>query len=155
MNKDGEIIIIEDDIDDQLLFSEVFKQLKFPNKILYFSEGDKALAYLVSSSTVPFLISSEINLPRLNGLELKARVFTTDKLSQKCIPYIFFTTAASKESVINAYATSAQGFFIKPTKFSELEEVVISIVSYWKKCYSPSDYNIPAEKSAKQSQQLN
>jgi CheY-like chemotaxis protein len=142
MNKNGEIIIIEDDMDDQLLFAEVFKELKFPNKVLYFSESDKALAYLESSTAVPFLILSDINLPRLNGLELKARVFTNDKLSQKCIPYIFFTTAATKESVINAYATSAQGFFTKPVKFSELQEIVGCIIEYWKKCFSPGDFDL-------------
>ena len=142
MNKDGEIIIIEDDLDDQLLFAEVFKNLNFPNKILYFSEGDKALTYLESSTTIPFLILSDINLPKLNGLELKARVFTNEQLSQKCIPYIFFTTAASKESVINAYATSAQGFFTKPVQFSDLQETVGLIIEYWKKCYSPGDFNL-------------
>ncbi|MFL5747754.1 MAG: response regulator [Niastella sp.] len=142
MNKDGEIIIIEDDLDDQLLFAEVFKNLKFSNKTIFFSESDKALAYLESSTTIPFLILSDINLPKLNGLELKARVFTNEKLSQKCIPYIFFTTAASKESVVNAYATSAQGFFTKPVKFSELQEIVGLIIEYWKKCYSPGDFNL-------------
>lgn len=145
MNRNGEIIIIEDDKDDQELFSDIFQSLNYSNKVLFFSDGEEALQYLQQPDTEPFLIISDINLPRLNGFELRERVFTNEKLSKKCIPYIFFTTSVSRQSVINAYAFSAQGFFIKPTKFSELEEVITSIISYWKRCYSPSDYNIPKE----------
>jgi DNA-binding NarL/FixJ family response regulator len=84
---------------------------------------------------------SDINLPKLNGFELRERVFTNKELSKKCIPYIFFTTAASKEAVANAYAFSAQGFFIKPTSFNQLHDDIRSILEYWKKCFSPSDFS--------------
>jgi|SRR6476620_7248418 len=141
MNRNGEILVIEDDKEDQELFDEIFQSLKLSNKILFFGDGEKALEYLQQPHIEPFLILSDINLPRLNGFELRERVFTNKELSKKCIPYIFFTTSASREAVINAYAFSAQGFFIKPTQFRELEEVITSIINYWKKCYSPSDYN--------------
>src|SRR5688500_2353251 len=141
MNKNGEIIVIEDDMDDQDMFAEIFKRLNIINKVLFFSNGEEALEYLQKPGVEPFLILSDINLPKLNGFELSERVFTNKELSKKCISYIFFTTTASKESVINAYAFSAQGFFIKPAKFSELEDDINSIIMYWKKCFSPSDFN--------------
>lgn len=141
MNKNGEIIVIEDDIDDQEMFAEIFENLKISNKIIFFGNGEDALDYLQQPGIEPFLILSDINLPKLNGFELRERVFTNKELSKKCIPYIFFTTSASKESVINAYAFSAQGFFIKPSSFVELEQDIASIISYWKKCFSPSDFN--------------
>lgn len=137
MNKDGEIIIIEDDPDDQELLSEVFKILLVTNKVIFFYTGELALEYLDQPDIEPFLILSDINLPKLDGFQIKERVFTNKQLSQKCIPYIFFTTGVSKESVSNAYALSAQGFFQKPATFKELVEVMKSIVDYWKKCYSP------------------
>jgi CheY-like chemotaxis protein len=140
MNKGGEIIVVEDDIDDQDLFSEALNNIGVPNKILFFGNGESALEYLEKEGTEPFLILSDINLPRLNGFELRERVFTNKKLSNKCIPYIFFTTAANKDSVVNAYAFSAQGFFEKPSSFKELEDILRSIIDYWKRCYSPSDF---------------
>ena len=39
MNKGGPIIVIEDDIDDQEILSEVFKELKYPNPILFFDNN--------------------------------------------------------------------------------------------------------------------
>lgn len=148
MNRDGDIIVIEDDKEDQELFDEIFQSLKISNKVIFFADGEKALEYLQQPNTEPFLILSDINLPRLNGFEIRKRVFTNTELSKKCIPYIFFTTSASRESVTNAYAFSAQGFFLKPTRFSELEAVLTSIVDYWKRCYSPSDYNVPVQDQA-------
>lgn len=142
MNKNGEIIIIEDDVDDQEMFADIFQNINISNKVLFFSNGEDALEYLQRPGIEPFLILSDINLPRLNGFELRERVFTNKELSKKCIPYIFFTTSASKEAVTNAYAFSAQGFFIKPPSFRQLEEDISSIINYWKKCFSPSDFNI-------------
>jgi len=131
-------------MDDQELFAEIFKKINISNKILFFGNGEDALEYLQQPGIEPFIILSDINLPRLNGFELRERVFTNKELSKKCIPYIFFTTSVSRESVINAYAFSAQGFFIKPPSYRELEDDITSIIGYWKKCYSPSDFNIPA-----------
>ena len=141
MNKQGAIIVIEDDADDRELFGEVFRNLKVSNEILFFTDGESALGHLEGPDVEPFLIISDINLPKLNGFELRERVFTNKELSKKCIPYIFFTTSVSKESVINAYAFSAQGFFIKAVSFKVLQEDIKVIIDYWQKCYSPSDFS--------------
>jgi CheY-like chemotaxis protein len=141
MNKNGDIIVIEDDADDQDLFKEIFEKLNVSNAVRFFSNGEAALEYLEQPGAEPFLILSDINLPRLNGFELRERVFTNKELSKKCIPYIFFTTAATKEAVANAYAFSAQGFFIKSTSYNQLTDDIRSILEYWKRCFSPSDFN--------------
>jgi CheY-like chemotaxis protein len=87
---------------------------------------------------VPFLILSDINLPVLNGLELRSRVFENEQISRKCIPYLFFTTVADEKSVTTAYALSAQGYFKKPHGYAELRTTMKSIVEYWSQCYSPN-----------------
>lgn len=141
MNKKGEIIIIEDDRDDQELFTEIFKKLEVENELLFFENGEEALEYLQKPGKEPFLILSDVNLPKLNGFELREKIFTNKELSKKCIPYIFFTTSATKEAVLNAYAFSAQGFFIKPSHYSELKDDLRLILLYWKRCFSPSDFS--------------
>lgn len=141
MNKNGDIIVIEDDQDDRELFEEIFTKLKVSNPVKFFGNGESALEYLQQPGNEPFLIMSDINLPKLNGFELRERIFTNKELSRKCIPYVFFTTSASKEAVTNAYAFSAQGFFIKPSNYNQLLDDIRSILEYWRKCYSPNDFN--------------
>jgi CheY-like chemotaxis protein len=140
MNKNGPIIIIEDDEDDQEQLENIFNRLGYNNKLMFFGDGEKALAYISNEDVFPFLILSDINMPRLNGMELKMKIHTDAQLQIKCIPYLFFTTSASKKAVIDAYSMSAQGFFIKETSDKELEETIRSIVEYWKRCFSPNQY---------------
>jgi hypothetical protein len=37
---------------------------------------------------------------------------------------------------------SAQGFFIKETTVAELEKTVSILVEYWKRCFSPNQYEV-------------
>ncbi len=138
MNKSGPIIVIEDDLDDQEILIDIFKQLDYKNEIIYFSDGNEALEYLVDSNNKPFLILSDINMPKLNGFELRDKIHTNEQLRLKCIPYLFFTTSSSQKSVIDAYSKSAQGFFVKPSSINKLEQIIKKIVEYWQECESPN-----------------
>ena len=140
MNKTGPIIVIEDDAEDQEILVEIFQKLGYVNKIVYFSDGNDALEFLNKTDIQPFLILSDINMPRINGFELRSKVFTNELLQTKCIPYLFFTTGANKKAVIDAYAMSVQGFFIKSSTMAGLEQTIKKIVEYWQECIAPSQY---------------
>ena len=79
-------------------------------------------------------------MPKLSGFELRNKIFTNEQLQTKCIPYLFFTTGANKKSVIDAYALSVQGFFLKPNSIEALENTIKKIVEYWQECTAPSQY---------------
>ena len=96
--------------------------------------------FLMKQRVPPFLILSDINMPKINGFELRSKVHTNEQLHIKCIPYLFFTTSANKKSVIDAYAMSVQGFFVKPDNFKKLESTIKTIMEYWKECIAPSEY---------------
>jgi CheY-like chemotaxis protein len=138
MNKLGPIIVIEDDLDDQEILEIIFKELKYDNEILYFDDGFKALAYLTETAVEPFIIFSDINMPKLDGIALREKVHENEDLRLKSIPYLFFTTSAEQRHVIDAYSKSIQGFFIKPFDFQELKETIKCIVEYWQRCVSPN-----------------
>ncbi|MBA3828598.1 MAG: response regulator [Taibaiella sp.] len=140
VHKDGPIIIIEDDKDDQEILAEIFKKLDLDNEIIYFADGNLALEYLNQTEVHPFLIMSDVNMPKINGFDLRNLVQTNERLHIKCIPYLFFTTSATKKSVSDAYTLSVQGFFEKPSSFSELEKTIKIIIDYWKACVAPGQY---------------
>ena len=141
MNKTGPIIIIEDDADDQEILQEIFDKLAYKNKIMFFADGHDALEFLDKTDLQPFLILSDINMPKINGFELRNKVFTNEQLHIKCIPYLFFSTTATKKTVIDAYALSVQGFFVKPNSMQGLELTIKRIVEYWQECIAPNEYS--------------
>ena len=138
MNKRGPIIIIEDDLDDQQFLAEAFKQLEYPNEILFFGDGEEALNYLIGTAIEPFIIFSDINMPKLNGIELRAKVHENEDLRMKSIPFLFFSTVAQQKHVIEAYSKSVQGFFVKPSDFTKMKTMIKTIVEYWQDCVSPN-----------------
>ncbi|SFD11651.1 response regulator [Spirosoma endophyticum] len=140
MNKNGPVIIIEDDLDDQLLLEVVFQKLGYPNKVVYFLDGQQALDYLNKTEEVPFLILSDINMPKLDGFALRDKIHMDAQLKVKCIPYLFFSTAVSQQMVIDAYSLSVQGFFVKQVSMDELEKSITVIMEYWKRCVAPNNF---------------
>jgi CheY-like chemotaxis protein len=140
MNKNGPVIIIEDDLDDQELLTEIFNRLNYPNEVIFFSDGQAALKYLNHPDILPFLILSDINLPKLTGFELRTKLKTDADLAVKCIPYLFFSTSLNQKAVIDAYSLSVQGFFEKQTSLAELEKTISIIMEYWKRCAAPNNF---------------
>lgn len=138
MNKRGPIVIIEDDEDDRALYREVLKELDYENEVIYFQEAEEALTYLTSSDIEPFIILSDINMPKLSGMELREKIHLNEDLKLKCIPYLFFTTSAEQKHVVDAYSKSIQGFFVKPISFDELKRTMGKIIEYWQECVSPN-----------------
>lgn len=110
MNKNGPVIVIEDDSDDQYLLNKVFEKINYTNEVLFFPDGQSALDFLNKEDITPFLILSDINMPKLNGFALRDKIRTDAKLQVKCIPYLFFSTASNQKTVVDAYSLSVQGF---------------------------------------------
>jgi CheY-like chemotaxis protein len=140
MNRNGPVIVIEDDEDDKEILQQVFKKLGYSNELLFFLNGEDALAFLNHTDKLPFIILSDINMPRLDGFALRQKIKTNAELEIKCIPYLFFTTASSQKAVIDAYSMSVQGFFIKQNTQSEIEKTISVIMEYWLRCSSPNNY---------------
>ncbi|MDB5200694.1 MAG: histidine kinase [Ferruginibacter sp.] len=138
MNKHGAIIVIEDDAEDQEILGDIFTRLAYPNEVIYFSDSEEALVYLTETKTKPFIILSDINMPKLNGFELREKIHTNLDLNLKCIPYLFFTTTSSQKAVMDAYSQSVQGFFVKADSVEKLEGTIRRIVEYWQECEAPN-----------------
>jgi CheY-like chemotaxis protein len=139
-NHQQPVIIIEDDADDRMLLEEVFTKLNYPNKIIFFPDGQEALDFLNTTEITPFLILSDINLPKLDGFALRSKIRMDAQLQIKCIPYLFFSTASNQRSVVDAYSLSVQGFFIKQTTIAEMEQTIKVIMEYWSRCVSPNNF---------------
>jgi CheY-like chemotaxis protein len=140
MNKNGPILIIEDDRDDQELIRHVYKQMEYTNDLIFLEDGEEAIAYLVNMKQAPFIIISDLNMPKIDGLELKKRLQGDPALNIQCIPYIILSTNASKKYVEKAYALSIQGYFQKPSSSNDLREILKDVIDYWKKSFAPGMY---------------
>jgi CheY-like chemotaxis protein len=139
MKNMGPIMIIEDDMDDQELLEEIFSILDYPNPVIFFTDGNEALEYLLETNTPPVLIISDINMPKISGIEIREKINSNKKLQKLHIPYVFFTTA-QKATVASVCSLTDNGFFTKPNTMLEIQNTIKTIVEYWLGCYTPSLY---------------
>ena len=137
MNKDA-IIIIDDDEDDLELLELAFQELKIENQVVIFNNGFKFLEYMKATHNNTFLILCDMNMPVINGLELKRIISEDEDLRLKCVPFVFMSTSTATDAVMKAYSFGVQGYFIKPTKFSELKELAVFMINYWSKSQRPT-----------------
>ena len=139
MSKKGPIVLVEDDEDDQLLISQAIERLGLVNPIQIFPNGEMALTYLETTQQKPFLILCDINMPLMNGIELRSTINENEYLRQKSIPFIFLTTTANADVVQKAYDESVQGFFQKAVNQEDLYQQLKLIVAYWQSCLHPNN----------------
>jgi len=137
MYSDQPIVIIDDDPDDLGLIKELCRLLKIPNRILMFDNPENVLNYLNEEKDHPFLILCDINMPKINGLQLREIIYNDEVLNSKAIPFVFLSTAASQDQVDAAYKLTVQGYFEKGTDFEKLKQKLHLILEYWKECKHP------------------
>lgn len=137
MNINGEIIIIDDDEDDRLFLEDIFESLQILNKVVFFNDSTTVIEYLLQSEVKPFLVLSDINMPKLDGYELRSKILKNEVLNKKCVPYIFLSTAKNPENIRKAFQLSVHGYFKKEENFVEYKNVIENIIAYWKKSYTP------------------
>ena len=131
------IYIVDDDEDDQQIIKEVVAELSLANELKFFYTAEAVLNELRKSDLIPFIIISDINLPGMDGFTLREKILTETSMSDKSIPFIFWSTTASDAQVKRAFDLSAHGFFIKGRTFKELKEELGEIISYWSKSLAP------------------
>jgi len=137
MNLNGDIILIEDDYDDREflveIIDEVLKKNQYTNKIVTIGDSGRVIDFLKDAKDSPFLIISDINMPGMDGFQLRQQIFEDQELNDKCIPYIFLTTSGDNvELMKKAYGLSIQGYFTKPNDYAEYQVLMSDIIRYWK-----------------------
>lgn len=137
--RSGPIIVVEDDIDDKEIFESALEELCFRNRIIWFNNCDDAWDYLKKTTDSPFIIFSDVNLPKQSGLEFKKQIDADPQLRKKSIPFVFYSTSVNQDTVNEAYTKmTVQGFFQKSSRFDEMKQTIKLILDYWRICRHPN-----------------
>lgn len=131
MVDEGAIVLIDDDLDDLDFMTNALKALGIKNEIKCFDESPSALAFLKNENTSTFIILCDVNMPLLDGFQLRREIHEDKRLSLRSIPFLFISTSYSEKEIEKAYSLSVQGYFRKPTEFGQIKELMKCIVRYW------------------------
>ncbi len=139
MNKlTGKIILVDNEKYEEELLEKSLQQKDWDVEIEYFSNAQDALHYLETTEDDIFLIISEFNMSKTNGLAFKKKIDENLAVYRKVIPFIFVSTTETKQDVKDAYLYRVQGSFKKPSNVDEQAEMFDIIIRYWIVCNHPN-----------------
>ena len=129
--KDIHILLVEDNEVDIVLAREALREARITNRITVITDGEKALEYLFcnDNNRKPDLILLDMNLPKVNGLEVLAKIKADEAL--KIIPVVMLTTSTSEQDVLDAYRNYVNCYINKPIDLEEFIVVIKNIESFW------------------------
>ena len=129
--KEIHILLVEDNEGDIVLAREALKEARIGNRITVITDGEKALEYLFcnDNNRKPDLILLDMNLPKVNGLEVLAKIKADEAL--KIIPVVMLTTSTSEEDVVAAYRNYVNCYINKPIDLEEFIVVIRNIENFW------------------------
>jgi len=118
------ILIVEDHAPDVFLVREALRSSGVNFELTQIDDGNAARVYLTDAAggSVPDLIFLDINLPKVNGLEILRMIRTWPHLAQ--VPVAILTSSSSPEDKEKAYRFGANLYITKPTGLSEFLAIV-------------------------------
>jgi CheY-like chemotaxis protein len=128
------VLLVEDDPGDVLMTREAFEHYKLRNVLDVVTDGEQALQFLRRSGDYadaarPGLILLDLNLPRVDGLEVLAEIKADPVL--KVIPVVILTTSQAQQDVLRSYALHANAYVSKPVDFEGFMEAIRQIDNFF------------------------
>jgi CheY-like chemotaxis protein len=128
------VLLVEDDPGDVLMTREAFEHHKLRNVLDVVTDGEQALQFLRRSGDYadaprPGLILLDLNLPRVDGLEVLAEIKADPVL--KVIPVVILTTSQAQQDVLRSYALHANAYVSKPVDFERFMEAIRQIDNFF------------------------
>jgi two-component system, response regulator len=136
MDKEIEILLVEDNANDEELAKIALKNNNITNKIKIARDGVEALEYLfgsVDGETLkcvgPMVILLDLKLPKIDGLKVLRRI--KDHPEAKKIPVIILTSSSEERDILESYHLGANSYIRKPVDFNKFTEAINQIGMYW------------------------
>jgi chemotaxis family two-component system response regulator Rcp1 len=129
-----EVLLVEDSIGDVRLTREAFRELDSHIRLHVASDGVEAMAFLRREGSYlhaprPELILLDLNLPKMDGREVLARIKKDDSL--KTIPTIVLTTSDLDSDIESSYQLQVNCYIQKPEEWDQFSSLVKNVVGFW------------------------
>jgi two-component system, response regulator len=131
------ILLVEDNPSDEKLTVRALKKSGVKNELDVVRDGAEALDYLfgtgpyggAEAKPLPVLVLLDLNLPRIDGLEVLRRIRADART--RLLPIVILTSSKEAEDVLRGYTLGANAYVRKPVDFTEFAVAAQSIGAFW------------------------
>jgi CheY-like chemotaxis protein len=128
------ILIAEDDPDDQLMLRDAFEETCEHCQLEFVSDGVELMERLhnpagTASPSLPDLLLLDLNMPLKDGRQSLVELRAEDRF--QALPAVILTTSKNDEDRAFCLAQGANDYIVKPSRYTELLDIVKSLETWW------------------------
>lgn len=121
------IVMIEDDEGHARLIEKNIRRAGILNDIVHFTDGTRALDYLLNDKKGPMLggpalVILDLNLPDMNGNDILAKIKGDAALRRT--PVVVLTTTDDKAEIERSYDLGANVYITKPVNYESFAQAI-------------------------------
>jgi CheY-like chemotaxis protein len=129
-----DVLLVEDNPGDVRLTREAFRDANMAIRLHVVADGVEAMAFVRQEAAHadaprPDLILLDLNLPKMDGREVLARIKNDENL--KTIPTLILTTSGAQADILKSYQLHANAYVSKPLQLDAFQSLVSSINVFW------------------------
>lgn len=129
------ILLVEDNAVDQEAIQRAFKRHRIANPIYVAADGLEALALLRGTDGKPklprpYLVLLDLNMPRLNGVELLREIRGDSELHDSIV--FVLTTSKRDEDRMASYDLNVAGYVVKSDVGAGFIRLIELLDHYWR-----------------------
>jgi CheY-like chemotaxis protein len=130
------ILQVEDDPNDVFFLQHAMKAAGVKNPIQVAEDGQEAIDYLKGAGKFadrakfpfPSLVLLDLKLPHVMGLDVLKWIRQQPGMS---LVVVLLSASGEEGDIATAYRLGANGFLVKPSQASKLEDMVKAIKDFW------------------------
>lgn len=125
----GYVLLVEDNRDDETLILMSLRKHNIANRVEVRHDGAEALDFLEKAESLPILMLLDINLPKVDGIEVLRRLRANERT--RTTPVVILTSSRQDKDIIASYDFGCNSYVQKPVEFGEFSEAVRTLGIYW------------------------
>ena len=137
MDREIEILLVEDNASDAEMTIEALKTNNLANKLLHVKDGVAALEFIFAEGqysyrqieNAPKIILLDLKMPKVSGIEVLQRIREDHRT--KLIPVVMLTSSREDPDIQKCYDLGANSYVVKPVEFEEFQKAISNLGLYW------------------------
>ena len=127
MGEGQTVHLADDDEDDRMLIKDALEEADANVKVVEAEDGKELLKNVRDSDDLSnTVVMVDMNMPKMNGIEAIKEIRSEPELA--ALPTVMLSTSDNPDLKNKALAAGADDFFVKPSSFRVLLEIVNKIL---------------------------